>query len=186
MKKLIGKIKFRDLLYLIAVSFSLCIFGNILISLFLDITNNPISKAFEEATDDATIIALVISVVVIAPILEELFFRGLVLWLTNKIARNVVVAIIVQAMLFGIAHMNLVQGIYAVGAGIILGYIRVRYETLLASMIVHLLMNVNSLIFGFIIEGTTDIKEKLFIMFITLAIFVLSMYRIILRKEEIV
>lgn len=183
--RIIGKIKFRDILYLIAISFSFCVFGNLFLSFFLDISDNPISKELADMTDESALIGLMISIVFIAPIIEEIIYRGFVYWLANRLIKNIIIAVIIQAILFGVSHMNLVQGIYAVAAGLLLGYLRVRYETLLASIIAHLLMNVDALLFGIIITNMSDIKQKLFTIMISLVIFILSMYRIIIREKEV-
>ena len=60
----------------------------------------------------------------------------------------------VQAALFGIMHLNLVQGAYAFLVGLICGYLALKYKTLVASMLFHLCFNAYSA-FG------TSILEKL-------------------------
>ena len=52
-----------------------------------------------------------------------------------------VVANLIQAVLFGVFHMNLVQGIYTAIFGFILGYFAERYHTLAVPMLLHALFN---------------------------------------------
>ncbi|MFN2987262.1 lysostaphin resistance A-like protein, partial [Escherichia coli] len=53
---------------------------------------------------------LVIAIILI-PIYEEIVFRGIIFGYLRK-NFNIIVAILVQALIFGIMHLNLVQGIY--------------------------------------------------------------------------
>lgn len=48
---------------------------------------------------------------------------------------------ILQAILFGLAHMNIIQGFYAFGLGLLFGYVAYRYKTIVASIILHMLYN---------------------------------------------
>ena len=69
--------------------------------------------------DDLSLLLLVYSVI-LAPVIEETVFRGLVF----RYARHAMpfwFANILQAALFGFVHMNLVQGIYAFAMGLFLG-----------------------------------------------------------------
>lgn len=77
---------------------------------------------------------------ILAPITEEIVFRykGINI-LENKY--NPSVALIVSSLLFGLAHMNLVQGAYAFVLGIILGRIYQEERNLLTSIIVYAVIN---------------------------------------------
>ena len=52
-----------------------------------------------------------------------------------------ILANVVQAVLFGVFHQNLVQGIYAALLGFALGFVAHRYNTLAASMLMHMFYN---------------------------------------------
>jgi hypothetical protein len=78
--------------------------------------------------------------VFIGPIAEELIFRGVTLrsfrrvfpfWLAN----------LCQASLFGLYHMNLLQGVYAGALGLVLGFICERGGSIYLSMFLHILYN---------------------------------------------
>lgn len=81
-----------------------------------------------------------IAIIFVGPIVEEVLFRGLVL---NELKKNlnIFVAIIIQGVLFGIYHMNLLQGIYASILGIALGFINYYTGTILSSIIGHMCFN---------------------------------------------
>lgn len=85
-------------------------------------------------------IIMFISVVFLAPVSEELIFRGVIQKKALSFA-PVGVAIFLQALLFGAFHMNIVQGTYAFLGGLAMGYIAYKYRSTLASMLFHLFFN---------------------------------------------
>lgn len=83
---------------------------------------------------------LLLYAVFIGPIAEELIFRGLTLrsvrrvfpfWLAN----------LFQATLFGIYHLNWLQGCYAAVLGLVLGYVCEKGGSIYLSMFFHILYN---------------------------------------------
>lgn len=83
---------------------------------------------------------VLIYTLVIAPISEELIFRGVTLYRSKKVL-PFYGANLLQAMFFGIYHRNLVQGIYAFVMGYVLGLIYRRYRTIYAPILLHMLIN---------------------------------------------
>ncbi len=85
------------------------------------------------------VIMLVFRSALVAPICEEIFFRGFVLRRLSPLgARR---AILVSALVFAMFHTNVAQFIYAFAAGVVLGAItfvtgRVRY-----AIIIHVINN---------------------------------------------
>lgn len=83
----------------------------------------------------------VVSTLILPPFVEEIIFRGLLLKYLQRAGAGFVVANILQAVCFGIYHMNIVQGIYAALLGFLLGWLAYRYDSLIAPMFLHLLFN---------------------------------------------
>lgn len=77
---------------------------------------------------------------IIGPILEELLFRGVVMNLLKRFLPYRW-ANLLQALIFGIQHFNIVQDIYAFVLGLILGHIYNKFGTLYSDMIVHMSIN---------------------------------------------
>ena len=80
---------------------------------------------------------------VVGPLSEELTFRGL----TYGYARRAVsfwAANCIQALLFGIFHMNPLQGIMAFFVGLLLGYIYGHCKNIFVTMAIHLVFNFSS------------------------------------------
>lgn len=76
---------------------------------------------------------------VIAPIIEELIFRKLLL---NKLRRfGDVPAIILSGAAFGLFHMNLSQFFYAAVLGGIFAYITLKMNTVRYSILLHMIIN---------------------------------------------
>lgn len=83
---------------------------------------------------------LLIYAVILGPIEEELTFRGVILSSAKK-ALPFWAANFLQALLFGIFHMNLIQGIYAFCIGLFLGYICERGCSIWLSIFLHIIFN---------------------------------------------
>lgn len=91
----------------------------------------------------ANSVAVFLFTVVIAPVSEELVFRGVIL---HKAGRSMpfFIANILQALLFGIVHQNMVQGVYAALLGLLFGYVWRKFHTILAPILVHIFVNASS------------------------------------------
>lgn len=83
----------------------------------------------------------ILATVILAPIGEEILFRGVTLRLAENAGLKFWIANIIQAVFFGIAHLNMVQGIYAFAMGLIIGYIYKKYNSLYISILLHALIN---------------------------------------------
>lgn len=124
-----------------------------------------LKNIFPKATEDyaallgisgaaQTNILSVLATVFLAALSEELVFRGLTLHYLKRCGATMLVANIIQALLFGVFHMNLLQGVYAFFMGLIFGYIAIKYQSLFLSFLTHLLLN---------LSGTlTDIMPNFF------------------------
>ena len=78
--------------------------------------------------------------IVIAPISEELIFRGVTLGYAKKVF-PVAGAVCLQAVLFGIFHLNMIQGIYAAFLGLFIGYLHEAGGTVAIPMLFHAFFN---------------------------------------------
>lgn len=95
-------------------------------------------------------IVSLIAIGVVGPIFEEILFRGLVFGELRKIMR-VRPAILIQALLFGIYHMNVIQGSYAILIGLLLGFVYYRSNSMIAPTIVHIVINSSSVILSYLV-----------------------------------
>lgn len=95
-------------------------------------------------------------VLLLGPVSEELIFRGAILD-RFYLAFPYWVANLLQAALFGLYHMNVVQGIYAFMLGMMLGMIRYVTKSILPAMAAHILFNATSYLLGIIFPEGKDI-----------------------------
>ena len=90
--------------------------------------------------DEALTLGMFLYSVIFAPFSEELIFRGVTMHQARK-ALPFWAANLMQAALFGIFHMNMIQGIYAFFLGLILGYICERGGSIYHAILLHVLFN---------------------------------------------
>ncbi len=91
----------------------------------------------------------IITVALLAPIGEELVFRGIALHVARRIFKwkhSCVFAVLLTSLLFGIYHGNVVQFCYGFAIGIILAVLTICYSSLIPSIILHISINSSSYI----------------------------------------
>ncbi len=128
------------MLVLVSLGFQLLINGLMeLILPFFEELSQDYNELMEQLNYANPLLAL-LSVVILAPLSEELIFRGVILSKATRFT-TFTVANILQALFFGIFHMNIVQGLYAFLGGLAMGYIAHQYRTIKASILFHFFFN---------------------------------------------
>lgn len=89
---------------------------------------------------------------VIAPITEEIFFRGMLLRVFSR--ANQRFAVFMTAFLFGLSHHNIPQFVLAFMLGIFLAHITLKHNSVIPSAIVHIFINSMSSAVSYIEEST--------------------------------
>ncbi len=87
--------------------------------------------------------------VLVAPVAEELIYRGLTMKIMER-SFPFWAANLVQAALFGLMHMNLVQSSYAFLMGLVLGAAAKKYGTLKGAVICHFAVNLSGNLIGYL------------------------------------
>jgi membrane protease YdiL (CAAX protease family) len=107
----------------------------------------PPLPLFRESFDEPLLswqgFSLVSTVVLLAPVGEELFFRGLVLhgYLTRYSRTAAVVA---SSILFAVFHLNVPQAAFALPIGLFCGWVFLRTGSLIPCIISHVLANLSA------------------------------------------
>ena len=123
------------------------------LALFVNLLTMLVSKLFEstdlyksfntvnDLTPDNLFCAgvLLFQLVIIAPLFEEFWFRGVVMESLRPYGNGF--AIFVSAILFGMTHANFSQFFYATVLGICLGYIAVSTNSIVTTTIMHAMFN---------------------------------------------
>lgn len=108
------------------------------------------SSALSFTDNIVTNIVLLLYVVVAAPILEEIMFRGLAMNLLAPVNRTF--ALIASSLFFGLMHANFNQIFNGFLLGMLLGYIALKSGSIISSMICHIVANANAMLLSYIFE----------------------------------
>jgi membrane protease YdiL (CAAX protease family) len=120
--------------------------GAIVVGLGLPLVGN--TEGIDEIRADRTyVVSLVITAVVAAPIVEEMVFRGVVMrGLRSRLP--IVAVVIVQGLLFGVAHVDPVRGAGNVGLVLVLSGVGIAFGVAVAllgrigpSIVAHAIFN---------------------------------------------
>lgn len=115
----------------------------------------------------------VVYVLFIGPASEELIFRGAIMD-RLKIAFPFWLANILQAALFGLYHMNIVQGVYAFLLGMLLGLVGSVTGTIFATILTHIIFNGTSDLLGICFDGTGKYETAGSVLVLVLAVICLK------------
>lgn len=102
---------------------------------------------------------------IVAPILEELLFRGYVINLFKKYGKKT--AIIISACMFGITHAEFMQILPAIFCGIILGILYIKTNNIKVCIACHMINNIFGIINNYYINLVIIIISLLLIIFLS-------------------
>lgn len=91
-------------------------------------------------SEESGIVLQIIATVIIVPIAEELLFRGIVLGELN-LRYSPRTVVLIQAVLFGLFHMNFVQSLYTFIPGLLLGIAYYYTGNIIVPIIMHMVFN---------------------------------------------
>lgn len=127
----------------IAVALFIQTFTGYLASGITDLLSGVGVTAYEPdlspSQDIKTVLISFIYSVIVAPITEELLVRGFVMKNLCRVSQHF--GIIASAFFFGVWHENIAQFILAFCAGCFFGYITVKHNSLIPSIIAHMAVN---------------------------------------------
>lgn len=112
------------------------------LELLLNVLGLTITEGLEALSTDPDNISIVLYGSLLAPVAEELLFRGLVMRSLMPYGKRL--AIFLSALTFGLFHGNLIQTPFAFLVGLVLGYVASEYSVIWA-MVLHM---INNLVMG--------------------------------------
>ncbi|MDU4882557.1 CPBP family intramembrane glutamic endopeptidase [uncultured Clostridium sp.] len=177
------KIRKRDYLFasLLVVSYIFITYGWFDYILFSIPTGDMFESAMEYF-ESLPIVILLIETCIIAPIFEEVLYRGILLkGLINKYDSKI--AIVYSALIFGIAHLNIPQGINAFLLGLILGTVFYYTRSIYLCMIMHF---VNNLLVNFVYYPNSEIWTNILFIVVPIigVILMILCFKILNLKER--
>lgn len=113
------------------------------------ITSGQYSALMNVATTGSPTIVL-LATGILTPVIEEFIFRYGIIGIYLKKSENTKKAVIISALLFGIAHLNPIQSTYAFLIGLILGWVYIKSENLLPCVLIHVAINTSSVVYDFL------------------------------------
>ncbi len=155
-------VKHTALMILMGASFA--IFVNCLLTLvevdrFLpDYVSDPL---VDMMTSNLLLTFLTIGIIV--PIYEEFLVRGLMYRELEGTLRQWP-ALLLQGLIFGAMHGNVLQFSYAFPMGIFLGYVYTKFGSIWAPILIHLVWNSTSLLMGAIMPESSSFEAFLLLM----------------------
>lgn len=178
-----AKLQLKDILLfsILGISMNLFATGSLfLVNQFINV-NDLIPKEIADALNPASknIFVFFIAVAIIIPVFEEIFFRG-ILFRELKKGMPFVVALVIQSILFGLLHGNIVQFCTTIIYGIIFGLVYTWRKSIWAPIIVHLTLNSMTFVSGYLFntEKTSILNITLLIVgFIVCALTILQVYK---------
>ena len=125
------------------------------VNLFLNLISLAINIEGQKFIVQRPIYTDIIYAICIAPVLEEIVFRGVLMTYLKKY--GIKTAIIISSLFFGISHYNIYRVIPAFFIGIVLACVAYKYS-LKYSVLLHILMNIvaNMLKIIFVLRGQKD------------------------------
>lgn len=123
-----------------------------------------------------------ISAVIMAPVVEEILFRGLIYTRLKK-GMPTIVAAILASLVFGLVHGTIIWVIYAFVLGMVMTWVFERYQSLAANIIFHLAFNAMGLVFTVIPESAEVLVWVLFVAAIPVCVFAVKK---VLKATEVV
>lgn len=115
------------------------IIGNVFLSFWNGLTGQEVTNELAEILASIDPIQMILCTAILAPILEELFFRKLLI--DRMLPHGELFAILVSAILFGLFHKNFSQFFYAFALGAVFGYVYCRTGSYLLVTLLHAVFN---------------------------------------------
>lgn len=122
-----------------------------------------VKKAFMDFGSQTGIFAFFLMVIA-APILEELIFRGIILdGLLKKYSP--IKSILISSLLFGLVHLNPWQFVSGLIIGIFSGWVYYRTRSLSFSIIIHASANLSGFLMRYFIDDSSSMDDTLIQMY---------------------
>ncbi len=106
-------------------------------------------------------ILLILTTVIMAPIVEEIVFRGLMFSRFGRVMPRWLAGLITSAI-FGFVHGSIIAFFYTFALAMIMNLVMIRYRSLLASILVHFGFNVIGTLTAFLPEELPEAMNNMF------------------------
>lgn len=128
--------------------------------------------------------------VLVGPIVEELIFRGMILNGMLDHYQSTRKALFVSALIFGLAHVKIMQAIPAFFWGLVFGYFFYRTKSILLCIALHIVANASGLASIMMFEDHQTVtlasaygEHSLVVYLISISVFVLCFYHLLGKRQ---
>ena len=151
--------------------------STIMIGLYISLhIVDPNMDTYKEYMENLNLSALILSVLIFAPVSEELFFRGFLFKYINKIGVPIYVSMIISSIAFVLVHGTLSHTIPAFIMGMFFCIVYYYTNNILYNIICHSMYNLMTLILGVINIGVNSILIIAYIIMLVVTLFYFSKY----------
>ena len=140
----------------LVISFATGVLLNFALNFFMSFLPPRVLEDYSSTVEiDAPIWVTILAAVVMAPLVEELIFRGLA---TSRLARSLPAwsAVLISSFVFGAVHGHWVQMLYAGSLGLVLGMLFVNTDSIFPSILMHFGFNSVSILSFIDFEKLSD------------------------------
>ena len=172
---------------ILALAVSSNVFFNIAAELSGILNRSASYEETEAVLYGASLFVQLLFMVLLAPVVEELIFRGMCYERLRNVM-GIAPAVILSSALFGLFHGNLVQGIYGFALGVIAAVIYEHFDGLVYSILYHASANLFSILLtllsGLAPAFFTSLPVKLALLVISAAILALALRKLYSRRRR--
>ena len=133
---------------------------------------------------DSNIFIQLLMVGILAPVVEELVYRGIVF---NRLSEWLPTwaVVLISSLLFGIVHLNPIQILYATAFGFILAWQYLRSRNLWIPIIAHFVFNsVNAIFLNFYVTGVSSMEWLTSVWFIPAGVLIIGSALLFAKSQK--
>lgn len=155
----IKKIRLSNVILLVVFTYLIMPVITLVNAISLIFSENEISGTITDITTQFPLYIGILAIGLLPAILEESVYRGVLYNEYRK--KNPRAGIFLSALLFGLLHQNLNQFAYAFVMGLIFCLVIEATDSILSTMIIHFVINSNSVILQYVLPKAIDVLNRL-------------------------
>ena len=143
------KFSVRYILLVVILFVGFALFANAALNLLPVSLGEDYRQSASRFIGQHDLLLMIVANIFLAPLSEEIIFRGLI---TSRLRRAFPnwVSIAIASILFGIVHLQIVWAVYAALMGVIMGIIAYKADSIAASILFHVLFNTFGTILSYV------------------------------------
>ncbi len=153
------KLKISTIILVVLFAYAIMPLLSLINMISMLFVKNEIQNTISQIVNEEPMYIGIIAVALIPSIFEELVYRGIFFNEYRKV--NVLKGILLSALLFALLHMNFNQFFYAFIMGMIFAFVIELTDSILASIIIHFVINGSSTFMAYMLPKLQEILTQL-------------------------